>query len=172
MDKRERPQRTTAQEWRPDEAPVDSAPQWTPDAPSLEQWGVTREQARAMLHAQMCPVCGEGPWKSPLNHAARKHGIDQRTMRDVCGLIIGESVTDAALHAVFSARDTNINATNAAEVGKLRRGPREWTAAGRENTARNLIDWEARLPTEALAARSEAGKLGAAARWGKGGCDA
>lgn len=53
----------------------------------------------------MGPVCGRGPWKSPLNHVALKHGIDKFTMRDICGLKVKESVARAGKNRARWLRD-------------------------------------------------------------------
>lgn len=39
-----------------------------------------------LLHAGYCPHCGRGPWRSVAHHAAKKHGIDARRLREDAGL--------------------------------------------------------------------------------------
>jgi hypothetical protein len=83
---------------------------------SVESWGVTVDEAQAMLRDQMCPVCGMGPWKSPLHHASHAHGIDGNTMRDICGLSMRDKVTDPEVGAAWtdnSKRMIDILAANA-----------------------------------------------------------
>lgn len=104
-----------------------------------EAWGVTAEEARASLRRQMCPVCGEGPWKSPLLHVAKKHGIDSRSMRETCGITSVEVVADPELSEQCAERARAADAT--ALIAASRRGPRggyRTTAAGRAAMAANL----------------------------------
>lgn len=128
-----------------------------PSTPSPDDWGVTADEARDMLSRQMCPVCGEGPWKSPLNHVARAHGISGFVMRDVCGLTTEASVADPAL----SERLANASRERPPVVDPMapKRKPR-WTRAGiAKQTASiarfNESDGAAQQRAEALrAARS------------------
>lgn len=126
-----------AKVWRPDVPPEDSAPSWQPDRPNLADWGVTVEQAREMLTRQVCPACGEGPWKSPLNHASRKHGIDRFTMRDICGLTVTESVVDPELSARFAANSLTRDMSTVNRKGKPRKKQR-WTKAGRARNTETI----------------------------------
>jgi hypothetical protein len=153
------PKRTRAELWT-DIPPEDTAP----DAPrvDVEAWVVPIDQASDHLARQMCPVCGEGPWKSPLNHAARKHGIDRFTMRDVCGLTMRTSVVDPALSAVFAERGKAMPPASNPGPRKKQR----WTTAGRAKNAEALTAWEGAHPEDARVNRSRAGVKGAAARWG------
>lgn len=118
----------------------DTAPDWRPDGATLEEWGVTADEARDLLRRQMCPACGRGPWMSPLTHAAKKHGIDRHTMRDVCGVTTVESVVEPELSERIRERG---KARDMSEVA--RSGPRKkyrTTAAGRAATSGNLRRWE------------------------------
>lgn len=122
-----------------------------------------------MLARQMCPVCGEGPWKSPLNHAARKHGIGRREMREACGLTIDESVCNPELSARFVERGREVMTAEVAQAMVARRDllgrERQWTTVGKDRVTANLAKWESENPDAAAAARSQAGAKGAAARW-------
>jgi hypothetical protein len=106
----------------------------------LAAWGVTQAEAQALLARQTCPVCGEGPWKSPLNHVSRKHGIDRFTMRDVCGLTLTVSVLDPELRERFVEHGRTVDMTQVNHAGKPRRKQR-WTRAGREGTQANIEAW-------------------------------
>lgn len=37
---------------------------------------------RDLVLAGLCPLCGAGPYRVPLQHVARKHGLDRRSARD------------------------------------------------------------------------------------------
>lgn len=100
----------------------------------VSDWKHAPERAREVLIQGTCPVCGHGPWKSPLNHVSRKHGIDRRTMRDVCDLTMREKVTDPEL----SQRLAEVSAER--DMSKVRssrpRAQQQWTRRGRaKNTA-------------------------------------
>lgn len=110
-----------------------------------------------MLGRQMCPVCSEGPWKSPLNHVARKHGIDRFMMRDICGLTLGVSVLDPGLHERFVERGREVDMSKVNHKGKPRAKQR-WTKAGRDKNASTLASWEEANPEDALARRRENGR--------------
>lgn len=154
--------RSVAQQWAPEAAPEDTAP---PPAdrtrvPSLEAWGVTRGEALGMVRSRMCPACGQGPWKSVLNHASRKHGIDRFTMRDICGLTTVESVVDDETREKFVR-----NGKNQAEEGRdfsalasRRSGRQRWTAAGAQKQIDTLKAWEESDPAAAHAARVAAAR--------------
>lgn len=98
-------------------------------------WRYPPKRAREVLAQQICPICGRGAWQSPLNHVARKHGIDRRTMRDICDLTLREKVTDPELSERFAERSAQ---TDMAKV-RPADGPRtkqQWTRRGRaKNTA-------------------------------------
>jgi hypothetical protein len=117
-------------------------------------WGLTTDQARGKLRARICPVCGEGPWDSPLNHASRKHGIDKFTMRDACGLTTTESITAPEASAKWSN-----NGKRQAEAGKdframgeLRSGKRRFTRAGSEHVTANVANAVAAMTDDERAA--------------------
>lgn len=139
-----------AQEWRPEESPFDTAPPPPPPRLNPADWGVTVDEARDMLSRQMCPACGEGPWKSPLNHASRKHGFDRFSMRDACGLTLDESVLDPALAERFIERGKRRDMSAVNHKGKARKRQR-WTGAGRRATAANLEGVTAEQSRAALA---------------------
>jgi hypothetical protein len=131
--------------WSPDLPPEDTAPPPIREVP-LEQW-TDRERgvAREMLRRQMCPVCGEGPWKSPLNHAAKKHGILKADLREACRLTMSESVCDPALAERFAENGRqqltqykNSSARMAALSNSRRSTKGRLTTAGREALTANL----------------------------------
>jgi len=105
-----------------------------PDAapPDPDQWGVTPAEARDLLLQQMCPICGRGPWKSPLNHAANKHGLDKFTMRDICGLKVKESVAEPEFSATSAARARAMDKTAMHEAHKKGHGKYRVTRAGKK----------------------------------------
>lgn len=113
-----------------------------------------------MLLDQMCPVCGRGPWKSPLNHVALKHGIDKFTMRDICELAMKESVADAELSAASRERAAAQDKTALHEAHKKGHGKYRVTRVGAKRKAAGAAgaDMEAlramSATPEALAKRS------------------
>lgn len=131
-----------------------------PAPPEPEQWGVTPSEARQLLLQQMCPVCGRGPWKSPLNHAALKHGIGKFTMRNICDLKIRESVADPAFSAFYSDRAKARDMTPLHEAHKKGHGKYRVTREGKRRkaagSAGNLDGARSKAYTpEALRKRSE-----------------
>ncbi|MBS45274.1 MAG: hypothetical protein CMH83_19320 [Nocardioides sp.] len=120
--------RTQQEIWREDIPPEGTAPPAQPPRPKPEEWGVTADEARAMLSRQMCPVCGQGPWQSPLNHVSRKHGIDRFTMRDACGLTTIDRVADPELSERFAERGRKAGMAHINPMGKRKK--QRWTAAG------------------------------------------
>lgn len=92
-------------------------------------WKATGEAARGLLLGQICPVCGRGPWKSPLNHAARKHGIGRRAMRDLCELTVSEKVADPELSARIAERTSQIDMSTVNRPGRPR-ARQQWTRRG------------------------------------------
>lgn len=129
--------RTEAEVWREEMPPEDTSPPEPPPVPRPEDWGVTAEEARAMLQRQMCPVCGEGPWKSPLNHAAKAHGILKRQVREACGLNSVESVVDPELRERFAERGRQAD-RDMVEIARQPRKKYELTTAGRAALTTNL----------------------------------
>lgn len=118
---------------------------------AVESWGITVEDAQALLDRQMCPVCGSGPWQSPLNHVSRKHGIDRLTMRDICGLSMKTKVTDPTVRAAWEQNGkskVDILRENNRDRAHHRK-PRK-TLRARETSGKGLRDWEAANP-EAVA---------------------
>lgn len=126
-----------SQVWNPEVPAEDtSAPSITVGL-SPADWGCTEAEARAMLERQSCPVCGTGPWKSPLNHVSRKHGIDRFTMRDICGLTTTDRVVDPALGQHFSEQ------RKGKDMSALHAGPRRkqrWTKAGLAKNAATIAE--------------------------------
>lgn len=57
------------------------------------------------LKAGVCPLCGRGGYIVPLNHISLKHGIDSKTMRDLAGLKVKDSVCDPTYSALVSERE-------------------------------------------------------------------
>jgi hypothetical protein len=132
------------------------------------EWGVSPAEARSLLLDQMCPVCGRGPWKSPLNHVALKHGIDKFTMRDICELTVKESVADAELSAAARERASAQDKTALHEAHKKGHGKYRVTRAGAKRKATAGADMaELRalsVTPEALAKRSASMKQTLAAQ--------
>ncbi len=128
------------------------------------------EEARNLLLDQMCPVCGRGPWKSPLNHVALKHGIDKFTMRDICELAVKESVAAPDLSAASRERATAQDKTALHEAHKKGHGKYRVTRAGARGKAAGAVgaDMEAlralSATPEALAKRSASLKRTLAAK--------
>ena len=107
-----------------------------------------------MLNAQMCPICGLGPWKSPLNHVARAHHIDRLTMRDICGLSTRDKVTDENCREAWSANGKqriDVLASNSAKITGTRGRKNRRTRRAVEVGNRNLLAYEKSNP-EAMAA--------------------
>jgi hypothetical protein len=93
-------------------------------------WRHSAEQARALLIEGVCPVCGTSGWKSPLNHVARKHGIDNRTMRDACDLTVSDKVTDPELSERIAERTRELDMSKVNGPGRPR-VKQQWTSRGR-----------------------------------------
>lgn len=108
------------------------------DRPSLEDWGVTEDEARALLSRQMCPACGEGPWKSPLTHASKRHGIDAFTMRDICGVTTTQKVTDREFSERLRAKGQGRDMSAVGTRGKGTRRKQRFTGAGIGQLSANL----------------------------------
>jgi hypothetical protein len=132
--------RANAEMWQPEVPPEDTAPAWNPDAPDCAAWGVTADEAQALLRRQMCPVCGQGPWASPLTHTAKRHGLDRYTVREACGLNTVESVADPE----FSARLAEREKRRGQDMSAIARRPRprgdrrHMTTAGRAALTQNF----------------------------------
>lgn len=144
--------RTAAQVWRPTAPAEDTSPHATPKpADLLESWGVSQTEALALINDRICPVCGEGPWKSPLNHASRKHGIDSFALRDACGLTTHDKVTDPETSAQWSAHGKK-NADRLRAIAASRKGTKQkltrMTKAGAASRAKSLQDWIDQHPDE------------------------
>jgi hypothetical protein len=114
--------------------------------PDPGAWGVSAGEARELLLQQMCPVCGRGPWKSPLNHVALKHGIGKFTMRDICDLKVKESVADADLSDASRQRAAAQDKRSLHEAHKQGHGKYRVTRAG----ARGKADGAAGVDMTAL----------------------
>ena len=52
----------------------------------------TQETYRAAIDAQLCPVCGAGPYKVLSGHTHKAHGIDRHELRRLAGLPAKASV--------------------------------------------------------------------------------
>ena len=86
---------------------------------------------RAAIEAQICPLCGAGPYKVVANHVSQKHGVDRRELRDMAGFRLGDSICSAE-HS-RARRDhalRNEAVTVATEAARRKRKPRQWTQAG------------------------------------------
>lgn len=103
-----------------------------------------------MLARQMCPVCREGPWKSPLNHVSRKHGIDRFSMRDACGLILKDKVTDPELSERFAERSKAVDMSTVGTRGAGTRRTYRHTAAGLARVVANIEEFNERPDAAAL----------------------
>lgn len=157
-------ERPLGQDWREEERPIDTAPEWTSTRAIPEDWGcASAEDGREMLRRQICPICGTGPWKSPLNHAARKHGVLKRDLREAVGLTSVESVIAPELRDRFAESQRAIGRDMAALSRRGPRGKYRMTQAGREALRNNLATWEREHPEEAQAQRRAAGAKGRSA---------
>ena len=154
-------ERSLAQVWNADPPLGDTAPpNPLPPKPSLEAWGVTKDEASALLRSHICPACGQGPWRMVLNHAAKKHGIDSFVMRDLCGLTTVEVLVPPDLSARYSENaKTNGEGRDFAAISAMRSGLRRFTMAGLEHNTAHLAAWEAEDPERAQAAREASAKL-------------
>jgi len=152
--------------WRPEETPFDTAPaNPAPDSLDPSAWGRSASESAAMLRRAVCPICGEGPWGSPLNHVSKKHGIRTRDMREACGLTTVERLTSDQVHATYAGRPQVFDGTEAAAASRARQGgPRSFTKAGRAAVVGNLSTWMTENPELHLEAARTAARKGAAAR--------
>lgn len=124
-----------------------------------DEWGVTPEEAADLLNRQVCPICGVGPWKSPLNHVARKHGIHRNHMRDVCGLSVKDKVTDERVRGAWIEHGrtmADVLRSNAGRTkGKPQSKPNRRTRADERRRQDNaLLRWAAENPDEAARVRA------------------
>lgn len=112
----------------------------TPDVPA---------RVRELVDAQICPVCGEGPYKLVASHTNRAHGIDRFELRAMCGVnrtasITTDSVRDryvqigkAALsdrkraEGLQAKRANNMAARAASLMAKWHRTDGSWSALER-----------------------------------------
>jgi hypothetical protein len=62
------------------------------------------ERVRELVDAQICPVCGDGPFKVVAMHTNRCHGIGRYELRELCGVSKTASITAPAIHAGYVAR--------------------------------------------------------------------
>lgn len=133
--------RTDKQKWSEDLPVENSAPEADRPEPIAADWGRTVGEAADLLRQQMCPVCSEGPWKSPLNHIAKKHGISRASAREACGLTTVESVIAPDLFTHLSAVHKELSTDrDMSAISRLRPpgAKRHWTTAGRQAVASNL----------------------------------
>lgn len=114
-------------------------------------WGVTAAEARQLLQNQICPICSAGPWQSPLNHVARKHGIDRHTMRDICLLTVDDVVTTSDLHERIRANSLGNDMSSVTAASRASTGPKRMTNAGKQNLTHNLAHVTAEQSRAALA---------------------
>lgn len=128
--------REAAGVWREEAPPEDTAP--IRDRVDVASWATPPRLAAAALADQVCPICGEGPWKSPLNHVARKHGIDRHTMRDTCGLTTRAVVADPDLSERFRQNGLGRDMSAATEAGRRSRRKYRMTEAGKRNLTDSL----------------------------------
>ena len=134
--------RTQAQTWSDEIAPESTAPP-QPDpatAVALESWGRSLDEARDLLRRQMCPACGEGPWKSPLGHMWSSHGLRAKAVRDLCGITTVEKVTDPELSQRLSERKgmSSEEARRLVELRVAKGSKAQWTSEGRQKVRRNI----------------------------------
>jgi hypothetical protein len=105
------------------------------------------------IKAGFCPFCPVGPWVSPLNHIAKKHGVDALTMRDMAGLRVKDSVAAQE----FSDRVSESNRARGEGGYKGPQGPHRITAARRRLASDP--DWRQHL--------ADISPMGNASRWAK-----
>lgn len=125
--------------------------------PSPEAWGITVDEARELLNTQMCPVCDTGPWKSVLNHVSRAHGIDRKTMRDICGLSMRDKVTDPRASAKWARngkKQTKVLSENSNSTKGTRRGWQRQTLRSKETAGHGLRVYESSNPDAMAAMRA------------------
>lgn len=139
--------------WRPEIPPEDTAPGLRLPVPDPNDWGVTPEGARDLLLRQTCPICGEGPWQSVLNHVSRKHAIRRQIMRDVCLLSTRDKVTDGELREKFRANGNANVATLLANATSWDRRTARRTKRAVANDVK-LIEWAEAHPEEMAALRA------------------
>lgn len=59
----------------------------------------TPDGVRKYLDALLCPFCGKGPYKAPLMHIAKIHGLSHQEVREMAGVSMSASFTDPDTHA-------------------------------------------------------------------------
>lgn len=128
----------------------------------------------ARLQAGICPVCGSGPWLSVAHHAARKHGVDRRALRDMVGLPWSAPV--AAPDVLERGREAAIGRNQGARLTKgLGRDLHAVSTAGAQARLRAITEHRhsapRKIPTDAgpaIQARIDQGErlVDIGATWG------
>lgn len=84
--------------------------------------------ARDLVLAGLCPVCGAGPYRVPLQHVSRKHGLDHRRARDAFGLTRSEPACAPEHSAACRARWFRVHD---GATPRRRGEPQRWSRRGR-----------------------------------------
>jgi hypothetical protein len=66
----------------------------TTDVRICETCGSTAVPAREMILAGRCPICRAGPFRVPLSHVTRRHGLGRDAARRLFGLAREERACD------------------------------------------------------------------------------
>lgn len=66
------------------------------------------QRIRELVEAQICPICGDGPFKLVASHTNRNHGIDRYELRELCGVNRTGSITSQAVHEEYAIRGKTV----------------------------------------------------------------
>lgn len=128
----------------------------------VELWSIPASEAADALRRGTCPICGDGPWDSVLNHASRQHAWRGRDMREACGVTTTERFTSDSAHEAYAANGVrNARDGRMATLHARRGSGRRFTTAGRRAVSDNLGAWAERDPEGAAEQR---GRLAERAR--------
>jgi hypothetical protein len=99
-------------------------------------------EIRAALEYQCCPLCGQGPWKSPAAHVSLAHGVHADVLREVAGFNRTHQLIDDALHESMSVRahgNGTIDHLGEKRWGKGSAQGLHWTRRAEAQDARRAI---------------------------------
>ncbi|MFF0597871.1 hypothetical protein [Streptomyces antibioticus] len=106
------------------------------------------EAVQAAIKAQLCPICGRGPYKVVAVHTNKIHGIDKWELREMAGLTTQDTIC-APEHS-SRARDNAMRNKLHEKPSRSRNGrrPQRWTSAGREKNRNTIVGVNKKLTDE------------------------
>lgn len=95
------------------------------------------EVLREFITAQICPWCGEGPYKVLAGHTSPTHGVDRFELREMAGLMKYEPICDPQISEEWSRMRAGRRPTEEA-LKRARSAPRRLSAAGKASARARL----------------------------------